>query len=85
MTLLTQALVFEHYGLRLNMTQLAEALGITKGALNNQISAGTCPVATYLDMGKRWCDYREVARHIDEVREAVAGARSGGDKSRPPT
>lgn len=66
MSMITQAFIVEKYGLRLNLEQLAVVLGVSKGALYNQISAGTCPVKTYLDGNKRWADYREVARHIDE-------------------
>lgn len=68
MSLITQAFIVERYGLRLNVDQLAEVLGISKGAIYNQISAGTCPVRTYIDGGKRWADYRDVATHLDECR-----------------
>jgi hypothetical protein len=66
MSLVTQAFVVEKYGIRLNTEQLAEVLGITKPALYNQISAGTCAVPTYVDGGKRWADYRAVAQHLDD-------------------
>ena len=72
MSLFTQALVVEKYGLRLNAEQLADALGITKAALYNQISAGTCPVKTYLDGGKRWASYQAVAEHLDEMAKVAA-------------
>jgi hypothetical protein len=70
-SLLTQALVAETYGLRLNIDQLSKALGLTKGAIHNQISAGTFQIATYLDGGKRWADYRDVAEHFDNCRRAA--------------
>jgi hypothetical protein len=47
---------------------------LSKGAIYNQISANTFPVETYLDGGKRWADYRDVAAHLDRCREF---ARSG--------
>ena len=72
MSLVTQAFIVERYGLRLNAEQLAEVLGLTKSALYNQISAGTCPVKTYLDAGKRWADYRDVADYFDTVRQIAA-------------
>lgn len=72
MSLITQAFIVERYGIRLNVDQLAQVLGITKGALYNQISAGTCPVKTYLDGGKRWADYRDVAEHLDACRQQAA-------------
>lgn len=72
MSLITQAIVAEKYGLRLNTEQLAKVLDITKGALYNQISAGTCPIRTYLDGGKRFADYRDVAEHLDACRAQAA-------------
>ncbi len=72
MSLVTQAFVAERYGLRLGMEQLAQVLGITKGTIHNQISAGTFPVKTYLDGGKRWADYRHVAEHLDACRELAS-------------
>ena len=69
MSLFTQALIAERFGLRLSVEQLSEVLGLTKGAIYNQISAGTFPVKTYLDSGKRWADYRDVASHLDRCRE----------------
>lgn len=65
MSLVTQAFVFERYGPRLGIEQLAEVLGLSKGAVYNQVSDGTLPVKTYLDGGKRWADYRHVAEHLD--------------------
>lgn len=72
MSLLSEALIFDRYGPRLGAEQLAEALGITKAALYNQISAGTCPVRTYLDGGKRWADFRDLAAHLDQMRELAS-------------
>jgi hypothetical protein len=72
MSLITQAFVVEKYGIRLSVEQLADVLGLTKGALYNQFSAGTCPVKTYVDGNKRWADYRDVADHLDECRKLAA-------------
>lgn len=72
MSLITQAFIVERYGLRLNVDQLAEVLGISKGAVYNQISAGTCPVKTYIDGGKRWADYRDIAAHLDQCKALAA-------------
>ena len=69
MSLLTQAWMIENFGPRLNVAQLAEIMGLTKGAIHNQISDGTFPISTYLDAGKRWADYRDVAAHLDKCRE----------------
>lgn len=68
-SVLMQFLVAEKYGPRLNMDQLAELLGIARGTLHNQVSAGKFPIATYLDQGRRWADCRDVAAHLDACRE----------------
>jgi predicted DNA-binding transcriptional regulator AlpA len=68
-SLVTQMIVAEKYGVRLNIDQLAEVLGIGKSTLYNQISAGTFTIPTYLDGNKRWADYRDVAAHLDECRQ----------------
>ena len=65
MSLLTQAYLLEKYGPRLSVEQLAQVLG----TLYNTISAGTAPVKTYCDGGRRWADFRDVAEHIDRCRE----------------
>lgn len=72
MSLLTQVIVAEKYGLRLDMEQLAEVLDIKRGTLYNQISAGTCPVPTYVDGAKRWADHRDVAAHFEAMRQKAA-------------
>lgn len=69
-----QAIVAERYGMRLNVEQLAQALGMAKGTINNQISAGTFPIPTYVDAGKRWADCRDVAAHLDACRERARQA-----------
>lgn len=72
MSLITQAFIVERYGLRLTTDQLADVLGISKASLYNQVSAGTCPVKTYLDGGKRYADYQHVAEHLDACRMQAA-------------
>jgi predicted DNA-binding transcriptional regulator AlpA len=71
---ITQLIIAERYGVRLNIEQLAELLGLSKGAIYNQISAETFPITTYVDVGKRWADYRDVAAHIDSCREQAKKA-----------
>lgn len=70
-SLVTQMIVAEKYGPRLSMDQLAEVMGMSKGGIYNQVSAGTFPITTYIDGGKRWADYRDVAEHIDACRSAA--------------
>lgn len=72
MSLVTQAFVFERYGPRLAMEDLAQVLRISKGTIHNQISAATFPIRTYLDGGKRYADYRHVAEHLDSCLERAA-------------
>lgn len=67
MSLVTQAIIAETYGLRLNMEQLAHALGIARQTVYNKIAAGTFEIPTYVD-GTRWCDYRDVSTYLDACR-----------------
>ena len=71
-SLVTQMIVAEKFGLRLKTAQIAEVLGITKAAVLNKVSDGTMPIKTYLDAGKRWADYRDVAQHIDQCDKNAA-------------
>lgn len=73
-SLVTQMIVAEKYGPRLGVEQLASVLGLSKGAVYNQLSAGTLAVPTYVDCGKRWADYRDVAEHLDRCRAEAIGA-----------
>lgn len=68
-SLVTQMIVADKYGARLGVEQLAECLGLSKGSIYNQISAGSFPVPTYTDAGKRWADFRDVAEHLDKCRQ----------------
>jgi predicted DNA-binding transcriptional regulator AlpA len=72
MSLLSQAIIAERYGLRLNTDQLAEALGMAKSTLYNKMSAGTFEVPTYVAQGKRFADYRDVATYLDDCRARAA-------------
>lgn len=72
MSLTLEAFVFDRYGARLDMNALAEALGISKNTIYNQVAAGSFAVRTYLDGGKRWCDYRDLAAHLEKCREKAA-------------
>ena len=69
MSLLHQAMIFERYGPRLTMEQLGEALGLATQTVYNQVAKGTCKVKTYVDGGKRFADYRDLAAYLDSVRE----------------
>lgn len=69
MSLLTQAILADRYGLRLTVEQLADALGMAKNTIYNQVSAGTFPVLTYMDGNKRFADFRDVSNYLDACRE----------------
>ena len=73
-SLVTQMFIADRYGLRLNIEQLASVLGLSKGAIYNQISNGSFQIITYIDGGKRWADYRDVAEHLDQCRAAARAA-----------
>lgn len=67
-SLVTQMWLLEQFGPRLSTADLAKVLNLARGTVNNQISAGTFPIATYVD-GQRYADYRDVAAHFDKCRE----------------
>ena len=73
-SLITQLVLVERYGPRLGVDQLSELLGLSKGSIYNQISAETFPISTYVDGGKRWADFRDVAEHIDDCRTRARAA-----------
>ena len=57
MSLISQAFIFERYGPRLDVDQLADFFGVAK---------------MYLDGKKRYADFRDLATHLDECRERAA-------------
>lgn len=65
---LLQAMLLERFGPRLTMAQLAGVLGVTSQSLYNMVSENRAPVRTYTDVGRRWADVRDVARHLEECR-----------------
>lgn len=72
MSLLTQAYLLEQFGPRLTIDQMAEVLGLKPGTIYNQVSAQTFPVPTYVEGGKRFADYRDLAAYLDECRSRAA-------------
>lgn len=80
MSMYHEALVAEKHGLRLGMDELSLALKIARNTIYNNIAAGTFPIPTYLDGGKRWADYRDVAIHLDGCR---ARAKAGEHANSP--
>lgn len=72
MSLLTQAYLLEKHGPRLTTDALAEVLAISKHTVYKHISDGSLKIPTYLDGGKRYADYRDVAEYLDEIRKEAA-------------
>lgn len=70
MSLMHEAIIAEKYGLRLTVEQLADALGLAKNTIYNQLAKGTFGVKTYLDGKQRWADYRDLAAYLDSQRES---------------
>jgi hypothetical protein len=68
MSLLHEAIVAEKYGLRLTVEQLGKALCLAPQTIYNKIAKGEFNVPTYVDGGKRYCDYRDVAQYLDSLR-----------------
>jgi hypothetical protein len=75
MSLLTQAALIQRYGPRLSVDDLADVMKISRATINNQISDGSFPIATYRAHGKRWADFQDVDAYLEQCREAaVVGA-----------
>ena len=72
MSLLTQAIIAEKYGVRLTVDKLGEAMGVAPQTIYNQISKGVFPVKTYVEGGKRWCAYEHLAEYFEACRERAS-------------
>ena len=71
MSILSQMVLIEKHGLRVDLETLANILGTKASTLRNRVSDQTLEIPTYLDVGKRWADTRDVAEYLD-VRRAEA-------------
>ena len=75
MSYLRQAYLLDTYGPRLNMEQLAHALGYVTNTIYNKISRGTLGVKIYQDDGKHWADFAAVAEYLEtKAKEAKSEA-----------
>jgi len=72
MSLMTQAIIADKYGLRLTIDQLSDAMQLAKQTIYNQVAKGTFPIPTYVESGKRFAAYQDVAKHLDGCREHAA-------------
>ena len=71
---LTCAWLMEKYGLRLNIKQLAEALGVSVSTITNQLAERRFPIPSYKDVGGVRFDYRDVAEYLDTMRDRARDA-----------
>jgi hypothetical protein len=78
MTLLTRAALIDRYGLRLNMDQLAEVLGIAPQTLANHMWKNQLPIRTYRENGRRFASFEAVAEYLDACDEQ-AKKNPGGE------
>ncbi len=69
MSLLTQMVLIEKYGLRVDLDRVAEILETTPPNIRRKISAARFEIPTYIDNGKRWADIRDVAEYLDQRRQ----------------
>lgn len=68
MSILTQMVLIEKHGLRVDLETLADILGAKPTTLRNRVSDQTLEIPTYVDGGKRWADTRDVADYLDTRR-----------------
>lgn len=79
--LVTQMIIAERYGVRLDTRQLAEVLGLKEGTIRNRISARSFPIPTYQDGGRRWADCRDVAEYLEQKRQDALAEFEKADRS----
>ena len=76
-SILTQMALFEKYGVRLSVAELAAELKLGKGTVRNRLSSGSLPIRTYLDGGLRFADFRDVAAYLDDCRSRASAQGEG--------
>lgn len=69
MSLLTQMILIEQHGLRVDLEKLAQILDTTVPNIRRKVSDNTFLIPTYIDGGKRWADTRDVAEYLDQRRQ----------------
>ena len=78
MSILTQMVLIEKHGLRVDLEALASILDTTAANLRRRISERTFEIPTYVDGGKRWADTRDVAEYLDARRDEARKAHQQG-------
>lgn len=74
MSILSQMVLIEKHGLRVDLEALASILDTSAANLRRRISEGTMTIPTYVDGGKRWADTRDVADYFDTMRQTARDA-----------
>ncbi len=74
MSLLTTLFLMERYGPRMNMEQLAQALGLAASSLHGRLARGELQLPTYVDGKMRYADTRDVAEYLDRLRNEALRA-----------
>ncbi len=81
MSILTQMVLIEKFGLRVDLERLAKILDTTPPNLRRKISEGTFGIPTYVDGTKRWADVRDVAEYLDRCREEARRAHGASPQA----
>jgi len=72
MSLLSQMVLIEQHGLRVDLDRLATILETTPANLRRKVSDGTLTIPTYMDGNKRLADVRDVALYFDQQRASAS-------------
>lgn len=75
MSLATQMLIAERFGLLLGVEQLAAVLGYESRYVQNLIYAGKLPIPTTKVGARTVAHYADVAAYVDSLRAAREAAR----------
>jgi DNA-directed RNA polymerase specialized sigma24 family protein len=68
MSFFTQAYLLEKYGPRLNISEVAQVLGVAEKTLRNRLSLNKVALRMYEDQGLKCADSRDVADYLDDCR-----------------
>jgi hypothetical protein len=60
------------YGPRLTTADLAAVLKLAQTTIWNTAASGHIKVPTYVDNGKRYADYRDVAAYLNQQRSSAS-------------
>jgi hypothetical protein len=63
--ILTEAVLLRRYGPRLTLREVAEILKISLSGLKGLLNSGRLDLPSYLAQGRRFVDFRDLARYLD--------------------